>query len=203
MLQPPAHATNRAVTPQSSQLRALLLLLVVLIHPSLPQLITRASASASASGGSTRRHAWHCPEHNQHVAVLSSAAARMQKTPFRHPSHSTTSPDVPDITTGIHSVVARPPDTAVAVLGNPKSQEAGILTGARYRPGFGFLSLTQPAELLVIILGTGRRGLSPGSLVPPESARRTESGWGQSGCSQPGGGGMAAVHFPALSYSTP
>lgn len=201
MLQPPAHATNRAVTQQSSQPRALLLLLV-LIHPSHPQLITRASASASASGGSTRMHAWHCPECNQCVAVLSSAAARMQKKlPFgtrvilQPAQRSPTQPPV-------YIVLLPDPQTQQwqsSVIQRVK--EAGTLTGARYRPGFGFLSLTQPAELLVIILGTGRRGLSPGSLVPPKSARRTESGWGQSGCSQPGDGGMAVVHFPALSYS--
>lgn len=152
-----------------------------LSRPSSLNRLTRASASKEA----LRSLRWQHPRRST-INVwpwTSSAAARMQKTPFRHPSHSMpvqTSPTQPPTCVPL---LADPQGTAVQVLGNnPRSPRDGHLDGPRHRPRLRLLPLTQPTELPVVILGS-RRGHAPGSIVPPESAgERNQAGDNPSRC---------------------
>lgn len=89
-------------------------------------------------GGSPEKPRLACPERNQCVAYWSSAAARMQKLAFRHPSHSTASSDIPDTTTCTYCCCQTPRHKQWQSSVNPRVKRWSSFTAVVTVHGFGF-----------------------------------------------------------------
>lgn len=165
-----------AVTQQSSQLRTLLLHLV---YPfPLPPRLTRASASKEPLR-SSQKPSEACAGTPRAQSMCGLPVVSRGKDAKKHPFgtrvilRSTASSDIPDTTTCVQTrqtyCCCQTPRHSTGRPRQSRGPREGHLHGARHRPRLRLLSLTQPTELPVIVLGT-RRGHAPGSVVPPESA---------------------------------